>query len=83
MRYVILKKKTIYSNHGMPRCNCCRKKNHLLMSCKWCVCDFCTICLAVESHQCANIESMKEHHLKKLKEDLIKHKTVGVKVIKI
>lgn len=67
----------------MPKCDYCKRKNHLSMSCKWCLGSLCTTCLAVEIHECANIEQMKEHNLKKLEEDLNKNKTVSLKVIKI
>jgi hypothetical protein len=65
----------------MPRCENCKRKTHILTDCKWCVGSMCVSCLAVETHNCKNIEQMKEYYLKNLEQKLVK--TVGAKVIKI
>lgn len=67
----------------MSRCHFCKRKSPVIISCKWCVNDLCSSCLVVEIHKCKNISEMKEYNLKKLEQELIKHKTVTPKVIKI
>lgn len=67
----------------MPRCDHCKRKNHLLLNCKWCLLDCCTKCVSFEVHECKGLDAMKEHNLKKLEEELHKNKTESVKLIKI
>lgn len=67
----------------MPKCTYCKRKNHLMLSCKWCVHDFCTRCVSYEIHACPNIDDMRNFHLKTLEQRLIKEKVESLKVVKL
>ncbi len=67
----------------MPRCVCCKRRNHLKMVCKWCNIEFCPTCIAYEIHSCKNISDMKDDYNRHNEELLIKNKVDKVKVIKI
>lgn len=67
----------------MPRCVCCKRKNHLMITCKWCKVDFCTKCITYEIHSCKHINDMKQDYNRHNEELLIKNRVNEVKVIKI
>jgi len=67
----------------MPRCVCCKRKNHLTMTCKWCDVVFCPRCIPCEEHFCKNMSTMKHIYNRQNEELLVKHKVEEVKVIKI
>ena len=67
----------------MPRCVCCKRKNHLMMKCKWCNIDYCPKCITYEIHLCSNIGDMKNNYNKQNENALIRNRVDKVKIIKI
>jgi hypothetical protein len=64
----------------MPKCDFCKKKNHLIFDCTWCLSPLCTSCLACETHACSKIDEMKATKNEQLKKSLLDNKTVRDKM---
>lgn len=67
----------------MPRCICCRRKNHLMITCKWCVTDFCPNCVLYEVHSCNKMSDMKKKYNEQNKNILLQNKVTEIKVLQI
>lgn len=67
----------------MPRCVCCKRKNHLSMTCKWCAVDFCPSCITYERHACKKFADMKQGYHQENEKKLIQNRVTEVKVLKI
>jgi|AntRauMFilla1563_2_1112583.scaffolds.fasta_scaffold01562_3 hypothetical protein len=67
----------------MPKCTHCKRKNPIMLPCKWCVHDFCTRCLSCEIHVCPNIDDMRKFNLKTLEQQLLRDQVQSVRIIKL
>ena len=64
------------------RCEFCNKKNHLQLTCKWCIKYVCHKCIVPEHHNCTSIDKLKSKCLGDLTIALMSQKTMSEKIVK-
>ena len=64
----------------MAKCLICKRKNLILLSCKFCKNDMCTSCLLPETHKCQNISECFEESKNVLSKDLMNNKVIKEKM---
>lgn len=62
----------------MPRCDLCRKKDHMINTCKFCESNLCMACLFPPKHGCKNIHEWKSKTV--LSAGLLSGKCIAKKV---
>jgi hypothetical protein len=59
----------------MSRCQYCRKKGSIMLTCKACDLVLCSRCIDMTIHNCTKIDEYKTEKRKSLENTLVKNKT--------
>ena len=62
------------------RCSFCKKKQQLILACKFCLKDVCTRCIQIEMHECVNMSKCVELQKLQLKNKLYNEQVVKLKI---
>ena len=67
----------------MVRCEYCKKKSSVVLPCKACQHSYCTRCIQLEIHKCANLDNVCNDDIKRLEDKLMSAKMSQRQNIKI
>lgn len=64
-------------------CNFCKKRNHVLIKCKYCEFSYCVKHVVLEIHNCTNLNKLKNDLFEENEKLLTKNATKSIKIDEI